>query len=126
MGKLSVYVLTMSGILLLFYLGGLIDANPLLQLLISPESMETSTFYATTLLGGLVAVTGIAIGIITKNIEIGVATTVIPAFAVLLWNIIPVFTRIKAENPVLALLLFAPLLFLFMLTVFEAWRGIDT
>ncbi len=42
------------------------------------------------------------------------------------WDILFVIVEVSKENPVLAILIFSPLLLVFITTIIEWWRGIST
>lgn len=130
MGKLTLYLLMLSGIMLLFYFGGLLQDTPnslILDLILKPENYGDSIF-ANKLLAiftGLTALASVAIGIALRSPELGL----LAAFSVYLfnlaWDFISVFNIVRDANPVFALLIFSPLFLIYMLTVVEWWRGRD-
>ena len=139
MAKLSLYIMMMSGITLLFYFSGLMgstadicdSANPnnaLLCLLLSPEdlpspadSLSTSTIIAA--IQGLVGL-GVVIGaFFTGQIELAIVSPVAIFTFNLLWNFLDVFNRVREVNPVIAILTFAPFLYLFTIEIIDWWRG---
>lgn len=117
----------MSGITLLFYITGLLGdtVNPLVAMLLEPESMTSFSFYATmaTLIGTSAA--AIYIGFIQKNAELAVATAMAPVLIALLWSFIDVFNKLKSINMIIAILVLAPLLLMFFITILDWWRGRD-
>lgn len=127
MGKLTTYILLMTGISLMFYIGGLIELtnNPLLALLLNPSSLSSTAFYSTLLT--TIAGVGAAfyIGFVQKNIELAAATVYIPYLASVLWSFTSVYTVLSSEMKIISLVIFSPLLILFTVTIFEAWRGTD-
>ena len=125
MGKtFYTYVLLITGISLIFYFGGLIN-NPLIQILLEPQNMSTGSFALATILGVAAIGAAIIIGWVTKDIEKAImAPMAIYVFSILI-NFVQVHNRIKAENPVLAPLIFGSILLLFVLTMVDWWRGRD-
>lgn len=131
MGKLTTYLIVMSGLTLLFYFTGLLEATPnstLLNLLLSPEKLESEpiALKAVTVVEAILAsiiVVGFAVA---GNVELGVMS----AFAVylfnLFWDYIAVFAVVASANPVIAVLLFSPMLIVYITTIIEWWRGITT
>lgn len=130
MGKLTKYVIMMSGLTLLFYFTGLLNQTPnttLLNLLLDPVSLENSTLA----LKGVVAIEAIVASLIVVgfaaagNVELGVMS----AFAIFLfnlfWDFMAVVAIVSSANLVFGILLFAPLMLLFTVTILEWWRAIN-
>jgi len=133
MAKITNYLLVMSGIMALMYYSGLITGtDTLLTLLLNPAKISYSGFFAENILvaiEGLAAV-GVLIGFaISGKPDLAVAAPVAILLADLGFNFIRVYTKIVSINAnytPFATLLFAPLMFLFAISVFEWWRGITT
>ena len=140
MGKLTNYLIIMSGILLLFHFGGLMgtasdtcnSANPnnaLLCLLLSPEDLPNTEFAINKV---VFALQGIGLGIIiigaavTGNLELALVAPVAIFMFNLLWSFLDVFNKLREINPVFAVLIFAPILIMFVVTILDWWRGRDT
>lgn len=130
MTQLRKYIIIMSGLMLLFYFTGLIDRTPnsiLLNLLLDPVSFESTPLA----LNAVIALEAILASVIVVgfalagNIELGVMS----AFAIyifnLLWDFMAVFAVVASANIVIAVLLFSPVLFLFVVIVLEWWRGVS-
>ncbi len=140
MGKLTTYMIMMSGLMLLFYFTGLIQTvtddgtcegdtpnAKLLNILLQPDCMREGTLGRNTILAmsGVGAVLIIAAGLFIGNVELAVMSTVAIYLFTLGWDFLAVFQRVFEVNPVFALLLFAPLLFFYVITMLEWWRGRD-
>ncbi len=142
MGKLSVYILVISGVTLLFYFSGLMgstadicdSANPnnaLLCLLLSPEDMPRTDFtninsISVIAIQGIVGL-GVVIGaFFTGQIELAIISPVAIFLFNLLWNVISIFNKVREVNPVIAVIFIAPMLLLFILVIVDWWRGRDT
>lgn len=131
MGKLTTYVVIMTGLLLLFYFTGLLpEGNPaadFLTLLTNPENMQFSEFALQigTVINAIALTGAIIVGIIVGEVEL-VAVGGFAIFLVnLLWGFTAVYTKIASYDAVLATLLFSPIMFLFVMTIIEWWRGRD-
>ena len=129
MSRMTTFALIMVGISLLFYLFGIIESNPLLDILLNPQTMSTGTFWA-TLIGGLVVSIGaIVVGAITKNVELAVMTPIAAYLVTILWNFKDVYDKLKgaegSAGHIVGLLLFAPFLFMFIIMIVDFWRGRD-
>jgi len=126
MGKVTTYVLMFTGLSLLFYYFGLIGNNALLTMILNPQNLSTSQFWTSIVIASLSTMSAIFVGIYYRNVELASATVVVPFFFSLLWDFIQVFNRIRVENEFIAIVFFAPILFLFLMTMYEYWRGMTT
>lgn len=124
MGKLTTYILMMSGLMLLFYFAGLIQntANStLLNLLLNPEDLANSSFKTNLflVLEGIAIGGAIIIGLFQSNPEPpAVATFAIFIFNVF-WDFSSVIAKVASTNKVAAILIFSPIMILFMVTLIE-------
>ena len=131
MGKFANYVVMMSGLMLLFYFTGITDqtgTTTLLNLLLSPEEFQNTpiAIKAIAVLTGILA-SAIVVGFaIAGNVELGVMVAFTTFLFNSLWDFLDVFSKVAAVNPVIAVLIFSPLLFLFIITTIEWWRGVST
>lgn len=129
MGKATTFLVIMTGLMLLFFFLGLLQETPnttLLNLLIAPENMATSVLqtqlFIVLSLEGLVA---LAVGIIARDLELGLLGAYTIFLFNLLWDFIAVFNVFRNANPVFAVIIFAPLFFVWFTTLMEFWRGTD-
>ncbi len=142
MGKLTTYLVIMSGLMLLFYFGGLLPtecgedglcevntpSGKLLTLLLRPENMRTSTVgdYVIGIIAGLAAVGSLVLGgFLYERLEYAAIASFLVFLIVILWDFIAVFNVIREAAPVLAILFFTPFLLVFTLTILEFMRGRD-
>lgn len=130
MGKLTTYVIMMSGLMLLFYFSGLIQDtgnSALLNLILSPENMPTSDLRLNLflVLEGILAAAVITIGLVSGNIELALMGPYAIYLFNLFWDFLAVYQKVAESNQVLATILFAPILILYMITIVEFWRGND-
>ena len=129
MGKLTKYIIIMSGLSLLFYFTGLLEQTPnstLLNLLLDPVSFQNSTLVSKALLAieGIVAAT-IVVGIaIAGRIELAVISAFVVFAFNLFWDFVAVFAVVASVNPVIAILIFSPIFLLYTVTILEWWRGV--
>ena len=140
MGKLTVYILVMSGIMLLMYYGGMIDgADTLLTLLLNPQNISFSSFFTDNIVAVIEGLAGAAIGlalIASGKPELAAMSVLAIYLGDLGFNFIKVFNKLAsigaAEGSVfgsylpIAIILFAPIILLFCVTLVEWWRGITT
>ncbi len=140
MGKMTTYMIMMSGLMLLFYFGGLLTVcfddglcegttvnSVLLNLLLKPERMKSLTLgikVILTLQGALASLI-IAVGIFIKDVRLAVMGSLAIYFFNLGWDFLAVFTVVREVAPVLAVLLFAPVLLVYVLTIVDWWMGRD-
>lgn len=131
MGKFGVYVLWMSGLMLLFYFTGITEqtgTTTLLNLLLDPAEFQNTPFAikSIAIFTGILA-SAIVVGFaIAGNVELGVMVSFTIFLANSLWDFLDVYSKVASVNPVIAILVFSPLLFLFVITTVEWWRGVST
>lgn len=130
MSKLTNYIFLMTGILLLMHFTGLVEGTPnsaLFNLVMNPENIPNSGLYNTILaiVGVVMALSVITLGFVQKTDFILIATmiTILFSFG---WDFLVVFQKLNSINHVLALLIFSPLMIVYVITVVEWWRGVDT
>ncbi len=131
MGKFGTYIIIMSGLTLLFYMTGLLPetANSvLLNFLLDPSAFQDSNLSIKALLAiEAILASAIVVGFaVVGNIELGVMVSFSIAIFNILWDFIAIVTLVLSINPALGLLVFSPLLFLFVVTMLEWWRGVTT
>ena len=131
MAKLTKFIMIMSGLVLLFYFTGLLEKTPnatLLNILLSPSAFQDSDLYLKVItLLEIVATVGIVVGtVVAQRTEL----IVVSVFTIFLFNLfldfIAIFSIVAAVNPVIAILLFAPLMFVYFTTIIEWFRGLTT
>ena len=132
MGKFGTYLIIMFGLLLLFLFMGLLPLDksnsPLVRLLLSPTDLQTSDLSVQTVL----SIEGILAGVLivgfgaAVNLELGVMVGVSIFLFNRIFDFIGVFSTVNQVNPILATLMFSPLLIALVVTVLEWWRGITT
>ena len=130
MGKLAIYILVMSGLMLLFYSTGLLEntgSSTLLNMLLDPAGYKTSSLNTQLLLvlTGIATAGIIVIGILTRDVELALMGSLAIWILNLLWDFIAVFNIVYSLNPIIAILLFSPVLLLYGVTVVDWWRGRD-
>jgi len=132
MGRMATYLVMASGLLLLFYFGGLLEgsastSNLLLNALLNPQTLADAPIAAI----GVAAITALALGGIfagaffAGNLDLIALSSFAVFLLNLLWSFYDVYLRIAEANVVLAVIIFAPLLILLILTSVEWWRGRD-
>jgi hypothetical protein len=135
MAKTMTLIGIMSGIVLLFYFGGLVTntaSSVLLDLLLAPER-----FQASSLIVKAVAVVGTLIGISTllfrNNNGVGLDQYLMVPFIELFlsfgWDFLTIYQNISSVGPVakvFAVMLFGPLMLMYVISVIEWWRGVET
>ena len=131
MGKLTMYLIMMSGLTLLFFFTGLIQETPnaiLLKLLLSPQNI------AATQLGTLITAAIIGIGVaaaagLANFYVINLQAVLRVSITIYLFNtfldFIKIFDVLLSVNGVLALLIFSPLMVVYILTIIEFFETRD-
>lgn len=135
MGKLSSYIMLMSGIIIVFYALGIIEntfTSVILDLLFNPSTAETSSLFGFLTQSGTGFV-ALALGIVvtaivqvTKNDFMIIAPIVLVLANFGYDFLVIIQTFIAATDLILGLLLFSPLVILYFFTIIEWWRGITT
>lgn len=130
--KMTIYILMMSGIMLLMYFGGLITTNGtayLLNTLLGISNVVSSKLYteiyialALGFIGGVAAVMSYRADLVIFSF-IAIVLLDLGMGFLQVFNILYSFSGIAQ---VLAILLFSPLMVLFLITVAEWWRGITS
>ena len=138
MSKLITMMVIMTGLMLLFYFGGLIQEetddgtcegltpnSKLLNILLQPECMKDSTLgvKAITIIGSVAGVVIIAAAVFIPNIELAIMGSLAIYLLTLLWDFMVVFQKVFEVAPVLAILIFAPLTMSFIIIIIDWWRG---
>jgi len=118
----------MAGTSLLFYFFGLVDGgatDTFVNLLLSVESLQSSTkigIFLSLAAGVLGVAFGAAVlGFRADLVVFAVAVAPLIAFG---WDFLVVFLKLKDLAPVFAILVLAPMIFLWIITVLEWWRGV--
>lgn len=144
MTKLTKYLVIIAGLVLLFHFSGLTTqcgedglcqsqtpSSVLLNLLLNiknlPETgLSSFTNKGIAILEGIVAAAIIVGAIAFRNPEL----VLVGSYTILLfnlgWDILYVFLVIANLNIVIALLLFSPIMIVFLPTIIEWWRGVTT
>lgn len=130
MGIARVYLISITGIMLLFYFTGLLGAtlnSTLLDLILSPENIPDSEdgigYQNALVLEGILAA-GIALTLLlTGKGDLAVKAP----FAVYLLNLagdlVRIFQVTYEAMPILAILIWAPIMFYFPIAMIEWWTG---
>lgn len=126
--KFTNYFLLMAGVNLLFYFFGLIGGgatDTLISLLLNINSLASSSkmlIFIGLPIGVLAASFGVAVlGFRADLVVFAVAVTPLIGFG---WDFLVVFNLIASINAVFAVLVLSPLMFFWVLTVLEWWRGV--
>lgn len=130
MGKLTNYIMIMTGTILIFYIAGFIpkDSNSLLTLLLEANNITNLTIGQKVLLflSGASVPSSIIIGFLTKDFRYAIAGP----FAVYLLNLmlafLDVYKVLYAASPIFAMIMLGSYIFLFYVTIVEWLLGQDT
>lgn len=131
MNQGTTFLLVMTGLMLSFWIFGILPSNStanstILATLANPQNMQTGAFVASLLayvvVGGASA---LILGFFVKNTEWAIMAPIGTYLLSLMWDFIIVYQKVSEANPIIALLVFSPLLLLWILTVFDYIRGRD-
>lgn len=132
MGKATTYILVISGMMLLFYYAGLLSGtasvnSALLDLLLNVQNIKDLGIWTKVVLVIELFATGAAIilGVFRNSPELFVTAPIAIYMANLFFDFLIVYKVIASAAPVLAVLVFAPIIVLFTFTIVEWWRGRD-
>ena len=131
MGKMTTYLLIMSGITLLFYFGGLLvgtGSSAILNTLLKIGTIgDGSVFFYTKIYVAIITMGAVVVGlgIISRSPE-WIALAPVALFLLSFgWDFYAIFIIGYAINPAMGLLM-TPLFLIWILGVFEWFRGITT
>lgn len=126
--KFANYLLFMAGLTLLFYFFGLIDGgatDTFIDVLLNIQNAQTSTkmlLFIGLPVGVLLAAAGaLVLGFRADLVVFAPLVALLLGFG---WDFLVVFNTIASISGVFAILVFAPLMLLWILTVLEWWRGV--
>ena len=120
MNKTTVFIMIMSGLMIFFYLTGLATTNPLVNLLLNPQNMTSSSFYLTLSVLFVGGVGSIILGLFgSQNVKLAAAGIFVPLLIGLLWSFIEVYITIASVNRPFAVLIVGPFLLMFFVTMYE-------
>ncbi len=133
MGKLVTYVSILVFIDIIFLVTGQLEkispTSIILNAFTDPASMKSTQFYVVFLgaagISAIASTGGVTTGIVTRGIDILAFTLMALALATMLGDFVTIYTTLNEYNAVLATILMAPLLMLFVVTIAEWLRGKD-
>lgn len=132
MSKLTTSIMIMSGMTLLFYLGGMLGltaSNSLLTMVLNPEGLQKFP-----LATEIIAVTGSVLILLTAVIggardnNFFLMVPLVLIFLSFAWDFVLVFQSMSAQGVmarIVGLLLFGPWMVMYVIGVVEWWRGMD-
>jgi len=134
MSKFTNYLFLISGLIGVFWAFGLLEGgttSTFLNIIINPEQILSAEFFRTlfdptqsTLYGVLAAAAGIILARYRSDLTIFAAA--IPVLISYGLDLIIIFNTVKDINEVFAILVFAPMIVVYVITVAEWWRGVTT
>ena len=135
MAKIITLLGLMSGIVLLFYFGGLVTdtaSSTLLDMVLAPERFEAAKLVskAALIAGGLIGVSSL---LFRNNNGAGLDLYLLVPFIYLFlsfgWDFLTIYQNIASVGPVakvFAILVFGPLMLMYVVSVVEWWRGVES
>lgn len=132
MGQSTTFIMVLSGLLLVFYLGGMMQdvstPNTLfLDLVTNPQGMQSHSLLTQILaaLTGAAAISGLIVGIVSRDAQFSVKAPVAAYLLNLGYDFVTLFGKVYAANEVIALLLFGVIFLMYIVAVFGWWSGND-
>lgn len=130
MAKLTTYLLVMSGIILLTYFFGLLEntaTSGLLNLLLNPSDAGKSNIYIQiVLVVELAVLVGATVFSLTQRTDFPLIALLVMPLINFGWDFMAIYAIMASVNVVAATLIFSPVFLVYILTVIEWWRGVDT
>lgn len=130
MQQMTTFMMIMLGIALLFHIFGVIPSTTpnsiLLNTILNPQDIASSPIMI-TVLAALTLATGLSVflGFYTRNVEYALMIPIGLALFTLMWDFLAVVAVISAASKILAVIIFGPLLLIWVLTVVDYIRGRD-
>ena len=126
MNQMTTFILLFCGVTMLFYVAGIAtDKNPMVTLFLNHTSMPTSDFWLALTVQLVATVGGLVLGLVYRNLELGVMSAVTPLVISMVTQFLSVVVIVSAVSPIIGVLILAPMLFLFIITAVDYWRGRD-
>ena len=133
MGKLVSYISILVAIDLMFLITGQLAGDSptsiIIRAFLDPANIKTSAFWSTFLgivgIAGIAATAGVTSGIVTRGIDVLAFTAMALALSLLIGDFVTIYVFLSSLNRVLATLVMAPILMLFVVTIVEWLRGKD-
>ena len=133
MGKLVTYLSILIFVDLCFLLTGQVDLESDLSIvtgaILNPSLIKTSVFFLLFLgiagIAGLIATTGVTTGIFANATNVLAFTAMAVGMIGLLGDFLTIYNTLRVYNEVLAIIIIAPLLMIFIATIAEWLRVKD-
>lgn len=125
----TTWIVVMSGLLVLFYFNGLITEPPtLLKIMLDPSGPEFIDLgiQLTLAFTAAVVLSSISIGFFTiQKSDIAITAVFMGFIYNLAQGYTSVYNALAESSPVFAVLIFSPMVLLFIFIIFDFWRGRD-
>ena len=133
MGKLVTYISILIFVDIFFLITGQLNLDSSTSIvtgaILNPSAFKTSVFFLLFLgvagIAGLVSTAGVTTGVIFSATNVLSFTAMAVAMTGLLGDFITIYNSLAVQNEVLAIVIMAPLLMLFAVTIAEWLRGKD-
>jgi hypothetical protein len=132
MGKLISYLAILVSIDLLFLITGQLGLNSptsiIINAILDPGNITTSQLWILLITGGisLLAVgAAVVVGIVSRSFEIVLFVPMAIGLSALIGDFATIYVYLASFNAVLATLIMAPIMILFVMTIVEWLRGKD-
>ncbi len=132
MGKLISYLAILVSIDLLFLITGQLGQNSPTSIIINsfldPGNINTGQLWVLLITGGISLLTvgaAVVVGIVSRSFEIVIFIPIAIGLAALIGDFATIFVYLASFNVVIATLVMAPIMILFVMTIVEWLRGKD-
>ncbi|HPE15046.1 MAG TPA: hypothetical protein PLT65_04350 [Bacilli bacterium] len=130
MGRLTGFIVLLSGLVLIFNLFGLTSSSSLVNFLLHPETYTSNEIYlAVTVMIGLFLVTGAVSLFVSGSYKIDFISLapMILLFLAFLNELLAIFNALAvggAGARIFAVLIMSPMFIMYIMIVIEWWRGV--
>ncbi len=133
MGKLITYLSMLIFVDILFLITGQLNLDSGTSIvtgaILNPSAFKTSVFFLLFLgaagIGGLIATSGVTSGTLVTATNVLAFTAMAISMGGLLGDFITIYLSLRVYNEVLAIVIMAPIIMLFAVTIAEWLRGKD-
>ena len=130
MQQMTTFMMIMVGIALFFHIFGVIPSTTpnsiLINTVLHPQDIASSPLMITVLAALTLAVSlSVFLGFYTRNVEYALMIPIGWALFTLMWDFLAVVAVLSSVSAVLSLIIFGPLLVIWILTVVDYIRGRD-
>lgn len=133
MSKMIGWMSLMGGTILLFYFGGLVSGtitSTLLDVVLNPQNLQNSPLMLKILSVGAAVIAVVSTFVArNQNSDFYLLFPVVTILFTFGWDFLVVYQTIQASSEAgafIAVLIFGPMMLMYIISVLEWWRGVST